>query len=265
MAPHSPDLNTRMVTLITSTITTITMQVLRPLLCLSLSPAVPWRGPVPCPYPAEGSAPAPSTMTSRPSQWISVAVLSVAVALAVAVSAAPPPLIRAVQAIPLGLLLTFPRPLQVQASQAWWILSARPWWPNRSPSLSFHPAGTTCIPPMVLWRALYTTSPPHRVLTLTVTPLPLHSLLLKATTSFPTPCSPTTPRYPLMARATLCLLPLLPLFHPTTSQALLPPCHSTWPPSTRHCSTTCPCWAPMPCRGSTSTTFCRGWRFRGGE
>lgn len=118
---------------------------------------------------------------------------------------------------------------------------------------------------MVHWRVLYTTSPPRHVLTLTVTPLPLLSPLLKVTMSFPTPCSPTTPRYPLTAQATLYLLPLLPLFPPTTSQAPLPPCHSTWPPSTRHCSTTCLCWAPTPCRGSTSTTFCRGWKLRGGE
>lgn len=87
-----------------------------------------------------------SLFPSRPSQWISVAMLYVAVAPAVAVSAAPLPLTRAVQAILLGLLLMFPRPLRVQASRVWWTLSAQPWWPNHSPSLSFHPAGTTCIP-----------------------------------------------------------------------------------------------------------------------
>lgn len=63
MAPHNLDLSTHMVTRITSTITTITIQALCPLLWLSLSPAAPWRGPVPCLYPAQGSAPAPSTMT----------------------------------------------------------------------------------------------------------------------------------------------------------------------------------------------------------
>lgn len=87
-----------------------------------------------------------SLFPSRPSQWILVAVLYVAVAPAVAVSAAPLPLTHAVQAILLDLLLMFPKPLRVQASPAWWTLSARPWSPNHSPSLSSHPAGTTCIP-----------------------------------------------------------------------------------------------------------------------
>lgn len=117
---------------------------------------------------------------------------------------------------------------------------------------------------MALCHAPCTTSPPLLVLTPMAMPLPLNSHLHRAIMSSHTPSSPSTPHCLLMPQATQCPLLLHPLCLPTIYQVPVPLCLSIFPLSTRHCST-CPFWAQTLSRGSTNTTYCRGWRFRDGE
>lgn len=117
---------------------------------------------------------------------------------------------------------------------------------------------------MALCHAPCTTSPPPLVLTPMAMPLPLNSRLRRVIMSSHTPSSPSTPPCLLTARATRCPLLLHPPCLPTIYQAPVPRCLSIFPLSTRHCST-CPFWAQTLSRGSTSTTYCRGWRFRDAE